>query len=166
MRCETRSNCETRQRKLARKLLWVLSASEPSSLVLCSRAVTRRAPPAETPESLKSYPPAEWQCGGSERCGLLADKEAGLARRLDRGLLDGGDGGVEFFHSGGGDGDQAGVAQDAVPGGEVGFLLEHVVVLGSLRGVLDLADLRALGMVGAVLHLLLADVRSEEPTSE
>ena len=43
-------------------------------------------------------------------------------------------------------------------GGEVGFLLEHVVVLGGLGGVLDLADLRALGLVGDVLDLLLADV--------
>jgi len=47
-----------------------------------------------------------------------------------------------------------------VAGGEVGFLLEHVVILGGLRGVLDLADLRALGLVGDVLDLLPADVAS------
>ena len=52
------------------------------------------------------------------------------------------------------------VAKDAVSGGEVGFLLEHVVVLGGLGGVFDLADLRALGLVGDVLDLLLADVAS------
>ena len=34
-------------------------------------------------------------------------------------------------------------------GGEVGFLLEHVVVFGGLGGVLDLSDLRPLGLVGA-----------------
>jgi len=59
---------------------------------------------------------------------------------VDRGLLDGGDGGVEFFHGGCGEGDEAGVVQDAVDGGEVGFLLEHVVVFGGLGDVFDLAD--------------------------
>ena len=43
-------------------------------------------------------------------------------------------------------------------GGEVGLLLEDVLVLGGLLGVLDLADLLALGGVGDVLGLLLADV--------
>ena len=66
---------------------------------------------------------------------MLADEEPGLAGCLDRGLLDGCDGGVEFFDGGCGYGDEAGVAEDAVAGGEVGFLLEHVVVLGGLRGV-------------------------------
>lgn len=37
---------------------------------------------------------------------------------------------------------------------------EHVVLLGGLGGVLDLADPRALGLVGDVLDLLLADVAS------
>lgn len=40
--------------------------------------------------------------------------------------------GVEVFDRGGGDGDEAGVAQGAVAGGEVGFLLEDVVVFGGL----------------------------------
>ena len=61
---------------------------------------------------------------------MLADEEPGLAGCLDRGLLDSGNGGVEFLHGGCGYSDEAGVAQDAVPSGEVGFLLEHVVVLG------------------------------------
>ena len=89
---------------------------------------------------------------------MLADEEPGLAGGLDRCLLDGGDGCVEFFDGGCGDGDEAGVAEDAVAGGEVGFLLEHVVVLGGLGGVFDLADLRPLRLVGDVLDLLLADV--------
>ena len=107
-----------------------------------------------------SDPAAQRERGGGERGCLLADEEPGLAGGLDRGLLDGGDGGVEFFDGGCGDGDEAGVAEDAVSGGEVGFLLEHVVVLGGLGGVFDLADLRALGLVGDVLDLLLADVAS------
>ena len=43
-------------------------------------------------------------------------------------------------------------------GGEVGFLLEDVVVFGGLGGVFDLADLGALGLVGDVFDLLLADI--------
>src|SRR5699024_935709 len=57
-----------------------------------------------------------------------------------------------------GDGDQSGDAEDSVAGGEVGFLLEDVVVLGALGGVFDLADLGALGGIGDVFDLLLADV--------
>lgn len=63
---------------------------------------------------------------------MLADEEPGFAGRLDRGLLDCGDGCVELLDGGCGDGDEAGVAEDAVSGGEVGFLLEDVVVLGGL----------------------------------
>ena len=77
---------------------------------------------------------------------------------MDRGLLDGDDVGVEFLDGGRGDGDEAGVAEDAVAGGEVGFLLEDVVVFDGLGGVFDLADLGALGLVGDVFDLLLADV--------
>ena len=80
-------------------------------------------------------PAAERERGGGERGGLLSDEEPGLAGGLDRGLLDGGDGGVEFFDGGCGDGDEAAVAQHAVAGGQVGFLMEHVVVLGGLGGV-------------------------------
>ncbi len=49
-------------------------------------------------------------------------------------------------------------AEDAVAGGNVCSLLEYVVVLGGLGGVFNLAELRALGQVGDVLDLLLADV--------
>lgn len=75
-------------------------------------------------------PPAERERRGDEHGGLLADEEPGLAGGLGRCLLDGGDGGVEFFDGWCGDGDEAGVAEDAVTGGEVGFLLEHGVVGG------------------------------------
>ena len=81
----------------------------------------------------------------------MADEESGFAGGLDGGLFDGGDGGVEFFDGGCGDGDEAGVAQDAVAGGEVCFLLEDVAVFGGLGGVFDLADLGALGLVGDCL---------------
>ena len=47
-------------------------------------------------------------------------------------MFEGGHVGVEVFDRGGGDGDEAGVAQGAVAGGEVGFLLEDVVVFGGL----------------------------------
>ena len=85
---------------------------------------------------------------------MLADEEPGFAGGLDRGLLNGGDGGIEFLDGRCGDGDEADVAKDAVSGGEVGFLLEHVVVLDGLGGVVHLADFRALGLVGDVLDLL------------
>ena len=98
-------------------------------------------------------PTAERKRGGCERGCLLADEQPGLTRRLNRGLLNRGDGGVEFLDGGRGDCDEAGVAEDAVSGREVGFLLKHVVVLGGLGGVLDLPDLRALGLVGDVLDL-------------
>lgn len=53
---------------------------------------------------------------------------------------------------------KAGHAQDTVSGGEVGFLLEHIVELRGLGGVLDLPDPAALCGVGDVLDFLLADV--------
>lgn len=43
-------------------------------------------------------------------------------------------------------------------GGQVGLLLEDVVVLGGLLGVFDLPDPLALGSIRDVLGLLLADV--------
>ena len=52
--------------------------------------------------------------------GLLSGEESGFAVGLDGGLFEGGDVGVEVFVRGGGDGDQAVVAQNPVPGGEVG----------------------------------------------
>jgi len=57
----------------------------------------------------------------------LSGEESGFAVGLDGGLFEGGDVGVEVFDGFCGDGDEAGVAQDAVAGGEVGFLLEDVV---------------------------------------
>jgi len=45
-----------------------------------------------------------------------------------------------------------------VAGGQVGFLLEHVLVLGVLRGVLDLPHPGTLSGVRDVFDLLLADV--------
>ena len=71
---------------------------------------------------------------------MLPDQQACFAGGLDGGLFDGGDGGVEVVAGGGGDGDEAGVAEDAVACGEVGFLLEDVVVFGGLAGVFDLPD--------------------------
>ena len=59
-------------------------------------------------------PAAERERGGGERGGLLSDEEPGLTGCLDRGLLDGGNGCVEFFDGGCGDGDEAGEAEDAV----------------------------------------------------
>src|SRR5690625_5198226 len=124
-------------------------------------------PPMSTPEPRSwSSPPTdhisdaagERQRGGGEGLGLLADEEAGFAGGLDRGLFDRGDRGIELFDGGGGDGDQTGVAEHAVTGGEVGFLPEHVLVFGGLGGVLDLPDLRPLRLVRDVLDLLLADV--------
>ena len=53
--------------------------------------------------------------------------------------------------------DEAGVAQDAVPGGEVGFLLEHVLVFSSLSGVFDLPDLLSLRRVTDVFGFLLPE---------
>ena len=91
---------------------------------------------------------------------MLSGEESGFAVGLDGGLFEGGDVGVEVFDRGGGDGDEAGVAQDAVAGGEVGFLLEDIVVFGGLGGVFDLSDFGALGLVGDVLDFLLADVTS------
>lgn len=59
-------------------------------------------------------PPAERERGGGEHSGLLADEEPGPARRLDGRLFDGGDRCVEFLDGGCGDGDDVGVAEDAV----------------------------------------------------
>jgi len=55
--------------------------------------------------------------------GLLSDQWPGFAAGLDRGLFDRRDGCLQGFFVGGADGDQAGVAHDAVAAGEVGFLL-------------------------------------------
>ena len=84
---------------------------------------------------------------------MLADEEAGFAGGVDGCLFDGGDVGVEFLDGWRGDGDEAGVAEDAVAGGEVGFLLEDVVVFSGLGGVFDLANLGALDLVGDVFDL-------------
>jgi len=109
---------------------WVVSIKR------CGKAV---APPLKTPE------PA-------------GPRAAAFRRRLDSGLLDVGYGPFEFAGVLGADGDQSGGAEYAVAGGEVGFLLEHVVVLGGLLGVLDLTDPLPLSGVGDVLGLLLSDV--------
>lgn len=89
---------------------------------------------------------------------MLSGEESGFAVGLDGGLFEGCDVGVEVFDRGDSDGAQAGVAQDAVAGGEAGFLLENIVVLSGLGGVLDLSDFGALGLVGDALDFLLADV--------
>ena len=89
---------------------------------------------------------------------MLSGEESSFAVGLDGSLFEGGDVGGEIFDRGGGDGDQAGVVQDAVVGSEVGFLLENVVVLSRLGGILDLSDLRALGLVGDMCECLLTDV--------
>ncbi|MPN05342.1 hypothetical protein SDC9_152592 [bioreactor metagenome] len=73
-------------------------------------------------------------------------------------MLYGGDSGVKVVACGGGDADETGVAEDAVACGEVGFLLEDVVVFGGLARVFDLSDLLTLRGVRDVLGLLLADV--------
>src|SRR5690606_24886155 len=91
------------------------------------------------------------QRGGRERLGLLTPEAPGLTRGLDSGLFDVGDGALEVVGVLRTDGDEAGGAEDAVAGGEVGFLLEDVAVLGGLLGVLDLADALSLGGVGDVL---------------
>lgn len=72
--------------------------------------------------------------------GMLSDEESSFAVGLDGGFFEGGDMGVEIFDRGGGDGDQAGVAQDTVAGSGVGLLLENVVVLSRLGVILDLSD--------------------------
>ena len=69
---------------------------------------------------------AQRQAATPKRLGLLAPEPPRLARGLDCGLLDVGDGAFEFVGVLGADGDEAGGAQDAVAGGEVGFLLEDV----------------------------------------
>lgn len=71
---------------------------------------------------------------------MLSDEESSFAVGLDGGLFEGGDMGVEIFDRGGGDGDQAGVAQDTMAGSGVGLLLENVVVLSRLGVILDLSD--------------------------
>lgn len=71
---------------------------------------------------------------------MLSDEESSFAVGLDGGLFEGGDVGVEIFDRGGGDGDQAGVAQDTMAGSGVGLLLENVVVLSRLGVILDLSD--------------------------
>ena len=71
---------------------------------------------------------------------MLSDEESSFAVGLDGGFFEGGDVGVEIFDRGGGDGDQAGVAQDTVAGSGVGLLRENVVVLSRLGVILDLSD--------------------------
>src|SRR5690625_1521030 len=101
---------------------------------------------------------AQRQRGGGERLRLLADQHTGLARGLDRGLLDRGDRRFQFLERVGRHRDQPGVAKHPMPGGQVRLLLEHVVVLGGLRSVFDLPDAGALGRVADVLGLLAANV--------
>lgn len=71
---------------------------------------------------------------------MLSDEDSSFAVCLDGGFFEGCDVGVEIFDRGGGDGDQAGVAQDTVAGSGVGLLLENVVVLSRLGVILDLSD--------------------------
>ncbi len=87
-----------------------------------------------------------------------APTASGLAGALDGGLLDVSDGSLQFVGVLSTDRDESGGAEDAVASGEIGLLLEHVVELGTLLCVFDLADPLALGGVGDVLGLLLADV--------
>lgn len=76
-----------------------------------------------------SHRPAQRQGGGGERLRLLTPEPTGFARGLDRSLLDIGDGALEFVGVLSAYGDQTGGPEDAVSGGEVGLLLEDVVVL-------------------------------------
>src|SRR5690625_904937 len=101
---------------------------------------------------------AQRQGGGGERLRLLANQHTGLAGGLDGGLLDRGDRRFQFLERVGRNGDQAGVAEHSMPGGEVCLLLEHVVVLGGLGSVFDLPDAGTLGGVADVLGLLAANV--------
>jgi hypothetical protein len=89
---------------------------------------------------------------------LLPPDPTGFARTLNRCLFDRGDGSLKLIGIGSTDGQESRCSQDAVPGGQVGLLLEDVLVFRRLLGVLDLADLLALGSVGDVLSLLLASV--------
>ena len=66
-------------------------------------------------------------CGQGLR--LLAPETARLAACLDRGLLDLGHGAFELVEIFGAYSNQAGCAENAVAGGEVGLLLKDVVVL-------------------------------------
>jgi hypothetical protein len=81
-----------------------------------------------------------------------------LAGCLDGGLLDGGDLAFEVVGIARAHGNESGAAEHAVPSGEVGFLLEHVLILRRLLCVLDQANALSLGRVGDVVGLLLADV--------
>jgi hypothetical protein len=78
---------------------------------------------------------------------LLSPEPTGLTGRLDRGLLDVGDCSFELVGIQRADGDESRGAEDPVAGGQVGFLLEDVVELGTLVRVLDLADPLPLGRV-------------------
>src|SRR5699024_8246956 len=66
----------------------------------------------------------------------------------------------EIILCGGGDVNETGEAQDAVPGGEVGLLLEHIMVFSSLSGVFDLPDLLPLRRVTDVFCFLLPNIPS------
>ena len=67
---------------------------------------------------------------GIELVGVI--DAAGLARGPDSGLLDRGDGGIEIGDGGRGHREQACVAQDAVTGGQIRFLLQDVLVFDAL----------------------------------
>jgi len=58
----------------------------------------------------------------------------------------------------GADGDQSDVALDAVPGDQVGLLLEHVSILSGPLGVLDLPDPGRLRRVRQIAGLRLSDL--------
>lgn len=66
---------------------------------------------------------------------------------MDRGLLGVGDSPFELGRVLSADSNEAGGAENAVTGREVGLLLENVAVLSRLLGVLDLTDPLALGRV-------------------
>ena len=65
-------------------------------------------------QAMSADRPAQGRGSRRERLGLLAPKPSGLARRLDRGLLDVGHGPFEFVGILCADADQAGGAEDAV----------------------------------------------------
>ena len=88
----------------------------------------------------------------------MNDEAAGFAGGLDRCLFDLRYGRFELFTGGGADGDEAGVAEDAVTARKICFLLQYVLVFGGLLSVFDLPDLLPLRGVRDVFDLLLPDV--------
>jgi hypothetical protein len=103
-----------------------------------------------------SYAATQGQRSSGECLGLLAPEAPRHTGGLDSGLFDGRDGSFKLVGVGvgGADRDEPGGPEDAVAGGEVGLLLEHVLILGGLLCVLDLAEPLTLGGVGDVLGLL------------